>query len=116
NQNTASNGEIFCHAIKATKRGKIVGVRTAGSVISVYTDEKFLDIGKMSIPFRGWYKLVDGRDMEGNGVVPDIQIWPRPADIPNKKDIQLSKAVNVLLNDCVDFKRRISVDIKTKKL
>jgi tricorn protease len=39
NQNTASNGEIICHAIKATKRGKLIGVRTAGSVISIYTDE-----------------------------------------------------------------------------
>ena len=113
NQNTASNGEIFCHAIKATKRGKLIGVRTAGSVISVYTDEKFLDIGKMSIPFRGWYKLDDGRDMEGNGAVPDIEIWPQPAEIPNKIDQQLSKAVEVLLKDCLDFNNVNSVDLKS---
>ena len=110
NQNTASNGEIFCHAIKATKRGRLIGVPTSGSVISVYTEEKFLDIGKMSIPFRGWYKLNDGRNMELNGAVPDIEIWPRPSDIPNGFDEQLLKAIEVLLNVCEGYNRANSLN------
>ena len=100
NQNTASNGEIFCHAIKATKRGKLVGTRTVGGVISIYSGEKFLDVGDMSLPFRGWYKLDDGRDMEGNGAVPDFEVRPFPGDMSAGKDRQLEKAVEVLLEEC----------------
>jgi C-terminal processing protease CtpA/Prc len=66
----------------------------------------------MSIPFRGWYKLDDGRDMEGNGAVPDIEIWPQPAEIPNKIDQQLSKAVEVLLETCRGFNNSTSVDLE----
>ncbi|MFP6887096.1 MAG: S41 family peptidase, partial [Opitutales bacterium] len=112
NQNTASNGEIFCHAIKASKRGKLVGVRTAGSVISVYTDEKFLDVGKMSVPFRGWFKADDGRDMERNGAVPDFEIWPKPGEMSARKDRQLEKAVEVLLKECREFKDATLVELE----
>jgi tricorn protease len=34
NQNSFSNAEIFAHAIKTLKRGKLVGTPTAGGVIS----------------------------------------------------------------------------------
>jgi hypothetical protein len=51
--------------------------------------------------------------MEGNGAVPDIQIWPLPAEIPNKIDQQLSKAVEVLLKDCLDLNSHKSVDIQS---
>ncbi len=34
NQNSGSNAEIFSHAIKTLKRGQLVGVQTAGAVIS----------------------------------------------------------------------------------
>ena len=34
NQNSYSNAEIFSHAIKGLKRGKLVGVTTAGGVTS----------------------------------------------------------------------------------
>ena len=38
NQNSFSNAEIFSHAIKTLKRGKLVGVPTAGGVISTGGD------------------------------------------------------------------------------
>ena len=34
NESSYSNAEIFSHAIKTLKRGKVVGVTTAGCVIS----------------------------------------------------------------------------------
>ena len=69
-------------------------------MISIYSGEKFLDVGDMSLPFRGWYKLDDGRDMEGNGAVPDFEVRPFPGDMSAGKDRQLEKAVEVLLEEC----------------
>ena len=96
NQNTSSNGEIFCHAIQSAKRGNLVGTPTSGSVISIYSNEKILDLGNMSVPFRGWYILNSKKNMEGNGAVPDILIWPQPGDIPAGIDTQIQAAIKQL--------------------
>jgi tricorn protease len=98
NQNSFSNAEIFAHAIKTLKRGRVVGVRTAGGVIST-GGTKILDVGSLRLPFRGWFLLDSGEDMERNGCVPDVTIWPEPGEMPAGKDRQLEKAVEVLLED-----------------
>tara|TARA_Y100001934_G_scaffold141856_1_gene170738 strand:+ start:8697 stop:11909 length:3213 start_codon:yes stop_codon:yes gene_type:complete len=96
NQNTSSNGEIFCHAIKTMKRGALIGTPTSGSVISIYSNEKILDLGNMSVPFRGWYIHHNQKNMEGNGAIPDILIWPKPGEIPSGIDTQLMGAIKQL--------------------
>ena len=105
NQNTASNGEIFSHAIKALGRGKLVGVPTQGSVIST-PSVKILDLGTLSIPRRGWFTKADGEDMEGHGAVPDIAVWPHPGDIPAGRDEQLRLATEALLEDVAAYEAR----------
>lgn len=98
NQNSFSNAEIFAHAIRALNRGKIVGIATAGGVISTGSI-KVMDAGTMRLPFRGWFSSVDGKDMELNGAQPHITIWNKPGERSQGKDIQLEKAVQVLLED-----------------
>jgi tricorn protease len=95
NQNSYSNAEIFCHAIKALGRGKLVGVQTAGGVVSTGS-ARVTDIGVLRAPFRGWFSIVDGRDMELNGAMPDVTIWPIPGEMPSGVDKQLEKAVEML--------------------
>ncbi len=63
NQNSFSNAEIFSHAIKTLKRGKVVGVATAGCVIST-GGTAIMDMGFLRLPFRAWFLLKDGEDME----------------------------------------------------
>jgi tricorn protease len=98
NQNSFSNAEIFAHAIKTLKRGPIVGVPTAGGVISASRD-KILDAGTLRVPFRGWFSPNDGTDMEMNGAVPDHIVWPEPGQLVAGEDPQLQKAVEVLVKD-----------------
>ena len=105
NQNSFSNAEIFSHAIKTLKRGKLVGVPTAGGVISTGA-APIMDIGIIRVPFRGWYLRDTGEDMELNGAVPDHIVWPEPGDMPRGKDAQLTKAVEVLLEDVKEWKAR----------
>lgn len=94
NQNTASNGEIFTHAIKTLKRGKVVGVPTGGAVIAT-SDVQLLDLGTLRLPHRGWF-LPDGTDMELHGTQPDVVVWPEPADLIAGADRQLVAAIRVL--------------------
>ncbi|MBB5350617.1 tricorn protease [Haloferula luteola] len=98
NQNSYSNAEIFAHAIKTLGRGKLVGVPTAGGVISA-TRDRILDAGTLRVPFRGWFLPDTGEDMEMNGAVPDYIVWPDPTDQIAGVDKQLEKAVGVLLED-----------------
>ncbi len=98
NQNSFSNAEIFSHAIKTLKRGKLVGVPTAGGVIST-GGTTIMDMGFLRLPTRGWYLINSGEDMELNGAVPDVVLWPEPEDLPKGNDPQLKKAVEVLQGD-----------------
>lgn len=102
NQNSYSNAEVFSHAIKTLKRGQLVGVQTAGGVISTGATG-IMDVGTLRLPFRGWYVLSNGQDMELMGAKPDHIIWPQPGD---KTDRQLAKAVEVLKADVETWKKR----------
>lgn len=95
NQNSYSNAEIFSHAIRHLKRGKVVGTPTAGGVISTGS-KSIMDLGYIRMPFRGWYRLSDGQDMELQPARPHHVIWPEPGDLPAGTDKQLQKAIKVL--------------------
>jgi tricorn protease len=95
NQNCFSNAEIFSHAIKQLGRGKLVGVTTAGGVVSTGA-VTIMDAGVLRLPFRGWYVGNTGEDMELHGAVPDVEIWPEPGQFAAGKDVQLDKAIDVL--------------------
>jgi tricorn protease len=105
NQNSFSNAEIFSHAIKTLKRGKLVGVPTAGGVIST-GGTMIMDIGFLRMPFRGWFLTGDGQDMELNGAVPNVVIWPRPGEMPAGFDRQLDKAIQLLSADVEKWNSR----------
>ncbi|MGB3121918.1 MAG: S41 family peptidase, partial [Verrucomicrobiales bacterium] len=95
NQNSFSNAEIFTHAIKTLQRGKVVGVPTAGGVVSTGS-ASILDIGMMRMPTRGWYTLKEGEDMELHPAVPDVILWPAPGELSRGVDRQLDKAIAVI--------------------
>ncbi|MEZ6143363.1 MAG: S41 family peptidase [Zavarzinella sp.] len=103
NQNSFSNAEIFSHAIKTLKRGKVVGVPTAGGVIST-GGTTIMDVGFLRMPFRGWYLIESGEDMELHGAVPDVIVWPQPGDMTTGKDRQVEAAVKELLADVKEWK------------
>jgi len=105
NQNSFSNAEIFSHAIKTLGRGQLVGVPTAGGVIST-GGTMIMDVGFLRLPGRGWYVLDTGEDMELNGAVPHHIVWPEPGQQAAGKDVQVEKAVEVLLADVQKWSER----------
>lgn len=98
NQRTGSNSEILCHAIRALRRGRIVGVPGEGAVIAT-PEQKILDLGSLKVPHRGWFTLAEGQDMELRPAIPDVVVWPEPGEIPGGRDRQIEAAVRVLLED-----------------
>ncbi len=105
NQNSYSNAEIFSHAVKLLGRGQLVGVPTAGGVISTGR-AGIMDIGSLRLPYRGWYGLQSGIDMELNGAVPDHLLWPQPGELATGLDRQLDKAIEVLQKDVTAWQAR----------
>jgi tricorn protease len=93
---------MFSHAIKTLKRGQLVGVPTAGGVISTGA-ASVMDVGMIRLPFRGWYLIGDGQDMELNGAKPDHVLWPALEQLPRGKDVQIEKAVEELAKDVKAF-------------
>lgn len=95
NANTYSNAEIFCHAMKATKRAPLIGTATAGGVISA-VKATIPDAGELQVPFRGWYLKHSGENLDLNGARPDHRVESTPHDEANGLDPQLAKALEVL--------------------
>ena len=49
------------------------------------------------LPFRGWYTLPDGRDMENHGAEPGVKVRVTPEDEAAGRDPQLDAAVRATL-------------------
>ncbi len=94
NEHSFSNAEILSHAVKQVGRGRLVGMRTAGGVISTGS-VGLLDGSSVRMPMRGWYLVSTGADMELNGCTPDIAMWNHPMG----PDAQLETAVRTLAED-----------------
>ncbi len=97
NEYSFSNAEIFTHAVKTLKRGPVVGVPTAGGVIS--TGGFGLEDGtRVRQPFRGWYTIDTGMNLENNGCQPQVEVELEPSDIKTGDDPQLEAAVREALS------------------
>lgn len=111
NQNSGSNAEIFSHAIRTLRRGQLVGVPTAGAVVSTGTTQ-VMDAGILRLPFRGWFTVNNGLDMEKNGAAPHHLVWPEPGHLPQGRDVQLNKAIEALLADVDAWRQRPQPKVK----
>lgn len=101
NEYSFSNAEIISHAVKTIGRGRVVGMRTAGGVISTGAAQ-LQDGSNLRMPTRGWYLRDTGEDMELNGCEPHIALWNQPGG----PDLQLAAAVKALGEDVAKDKAK----------
>ncbi len=92
-----SDGEIFPTVYQQLKLGKVIGVPSSGSVIGTWEYE-LMDGSSMRMPGSGWYRM-DGTNMEGNGVMPDIIVEISPEDEIAGRDPQLQRAIAEIMKE-----------------
>jgi tricorn protease len=71
------------------------GMPTNGGVISA-VPITIPEVGELQIPFRGWFDVETGRDLELNGAVPDVIVPMQAQDQVRDADPQLDAALRVL--------------------
>ncbi|MHC4955971.1 MAG: S41 family peptidase [Planctomycetota bacterium] len=111
NERSFSDAEVFPYMFKAAKRGKVVGVPTAGGVIGT-NDITLSDGTRFRIPRVGFWGM-DGTNLEGLGVKPDILVEETAEDRLKGRDPQLKKAIEVILVE-VDAIAKAEAEKKAK--
>jgi tricorn protease len=97
NEQSLSDAEMTAAGFKALKLGKIVGTETYRWLI--FTSGKTLVDGSFyRLPSWGCFTL-DGKDIERNGVVPDIYVKTGFKDRLEGKDPQLERAIAEILRE-----------------
>jgi tricorn protease len=96
NESAGSDGDIFSHAFKMMRLGKLVGTRTWGGVIGITRNQFMVDHGLTTQPeFSFWFEDV-GWELENHGAVPDVEIDIAPQDYREDRDPQLDTAIALL--------------------
>lgn len=99
NEYSGSDGDIFSHAFKLMKIGKLVGRRTWGGVIGIWPRNWLVDGTITTQPEMSfWFKDV-GWGVENYGTDPDIEVDVLPQDMASGKDPQLDMAIEEILKE-----------------
>jgi len=91
---SASASEIVSGALQDHKAAQLVGTKTFGKGSA----QKLLDLpfgGQLKVTTEKWY-TPNGRNINKEGLVPDIEIKPSAEDITSGNDVQKAKAVELL--------------------
>ncbi len=94
---SASAAEIIAGAIQDNGRGILIGEQTFGKG-SVQISETLSDGSRLQITTRRWYTPLD-RQIDGQGLVPDIAVDITDEDVAGQRDPQLEQAVSYLLSN-----------------
>ncbi len=103
NNRSYSDAEILPNAFRTLGLGKLVGQPTGGCVIGT-ASHRLIDGSIFNVPMMGVYTL-QGANMENQGVVPDVVVEAHPDQLAQGKDLQLDKAVEVLQQDVIAWKK-----------
>ncbi|MXV17497.1 S41 family peptidase [Hufsiella ginkgonis] len=97
NEQSLSDAEMTATGFKALKLGKIIGTETYRWII--FTSAKGLvDGSSYRLPSWGCFTL-DGKDIEKEGVKPDIYVKNTFMDRKDGKDPQLDRAIDEIMKD-----------------
>lgn len=103
-EGSASASEIVAGAIQDRDRGTVIGKQTFGKG-TVQTWRSLSNEGGVRITIARWY-TPDGRTIDGQGVVPDIEVdFTPPAEgetYSRETDSQIQAAIDYLLQDVAE--------------
>lgn len=98
NEYAGSGGDLMPWLFRKAKVGQLVGKKTWGGLVGIYTYPQLIDGGSVTAP-RVAFRNAEGElDVENKGVAPDIDVDLDPKMWRQGRDIQLEKAVEVTLD------------------
>ena len=98
NQSAGSGGDAMPWYFRKAKLGTLVGTRTWGGLVGIGGYPSLLDGGGVTAPRYAIYGLHGEFEVEGHGIPPDIEVQEYPKDVAAGHDLQLEKAVQVVMD------------------
>jgi C-terminal processing protease CtpA/Prc len=98
---TAAYAEVLARIIQQKQRGVIIGDRTMGRVLEETAVQhtrgtiNSFTAARVLVP-TGEVIMADGVPLDAKGVIPDLLLLPKPADLEARRDIVLAKALAML--------------------
>ncbi len=97
NENNGSDGEAFVEDFKARALGTVVGVPSWGGLVGILNRQWTIDNGTVEQSNNAFYDK-DGRWLvENHGADPDILVDNDPGSVMAGRDLQLEKAIDVMM-------------------
>jgi tricorn protease len=98
NENNGSDGEAFVDDFKTRKLGTVVGVPSWGGLVGILNQQLTIDNGTVEQSNNAFF----GRDgqwiVENHGSDPDVLVDNDPGSVMAGRDLQLEKAIEVILD------------------
>lgn len=97
NENNGSDGEAFVEHFKARKLGPVVGVPSWGGLVGILNQQLTIDNGSVQQSNNAFYGREGTWWVENHGADPDILVDNDPGSVMAGRDLQLEKAIAVML-------------------
>jgi len=102
NEYNGSDGEAFLEDFKARKIGTVIGVPSWGGLVGIVNGQRTIDNGNVQQSNNSFYGREGKWWVENHGVDPDILLENDPVSATAGKDVQLDKAIAVVLQQIKD--------------
>ncbi len=96
--NSASDGDIFPYQFRNAGLGPLIGEKSWGGVVGITNHGPLIDGGSVNVPEFGFSDLTGKYIIEGEGVMPDIEVENDPASVIAGRDPQLERAIEEVMN------------------
>ncbi|CAN5428268.1 S41 family peptidase [soil metagenome] len=97
NEYAGSGGDLLPWLFRQAKIGTLVGKRTWGGLVGIYSYPQLIDGGSVTAPRVAFRNASGELDVENKGIAPDIEVELDPKLWRQGRDIQLEKAVEVTM-------------------
>ena len=97
NQSAGSGGDAMPWYFRKAGLGTLVGVKTWGGLVGIGGFPTLIDGGRVTAPRYAIYGLNGDWEVEGHGIAPDVEVEELPKDVAAGHDLQLEKAVSIVL-------------------
>ncbi|MEP7272039.1 MAG: PDZ domain-containing protein [Acidobacteriota bacterium] len=98
NEYAGSGGDLLPWLFRKAGVGQLVGKRTWGGLVGIYTYPQLMDGGQVTAPRVAFYNTEGAWDVENHGTAPDIEVELDPKVWRSGRDPQLERAVQVVMD------------------